>query len=125
MMHPHLPGPRPLAVPGIGFPQNISVGPEVLDPAAFRDLSEPPWCLKPIIDRIVWTAVTTAMVCDSDRDVCVEAARVRFRTIQVCPKDQADTSPGRLLMRQTACARRSLGGMIGGGTRGREPPCPA
>jgi hypothetical protein len=51
MMHPHLPGPRPLAVPGIGFPQNISVGPEVLDPAAFRDL--PP--LKPI-ERIVWTA---------------------------------------------------------------------
>ena len=33
--------------------------------------------------------------------------------------------PGRLLMHQTACARRSLGGMIGGGTRGREPPCPA
>ena len=24
-------------------------------------------------------------------------------------------------MRQTACARRSLAGMIGGGTRGREP----
>ena len=49
MMHPHLPGPRPLAVPGIGFPQNISVGPEVLDPAAFRDL--PP--IRPI-ERIVW-----------------------------------------------------------------------
>ena len=28
-------------------------------------------------------------------------------------------------MRQTACARRSLAGMIGGGTRGREPPCSA
>ena len=41
---PSLPGPRPLAVPGIGFPQNISVGLEVLDPAAFRDL--PP--LRPI-----------------------------------------------------------------------------
>ena len=27
-----------------------------------------------------------------------------------------DPSPGRLLMRQTACARRSLAGMIGGGT---------
>ena len=49
MMRPHLPGPRPLAVPGIGFPQNISVGLEVLDPAAFRDL--PP--LRPI-ERIVW-----------------------------------------------------------------------
>ena len=34
-------------------------------------------------------------------------------------------SPGRLLMHQTACAQRSLGGMIGGGTHGREPQCPA
>jgi hypothetical protein len=30
MMHPHLPGPRPVAVPGIGFPQNISIGPKRL-----------------------------------------------------------------------------------------------
>jgi hypothetical protein len=50
MMHPHLPGPRPLAVPGIGFPQNISVGPEVLDRAAFRDL--PPLARQ--AERIVW-----------------------------------------------------------------------
>jgi hypothetical protein len=50
MMHPHLPGPRLLAVPGIGFPQNISLGPEVLDPEAFRDL--PP--LTRPIERIFW-----------------------------------------------------------------------
>jgi len=28
-----------LAVPGIGFPQNFSVGPNVLDPEHFRDWS--------------------------------------------------------------------------------------
>jgi hypothetical protein len=37
MMHPYSPGPRWLAVPGIGFPQNISVGLDVLDPEDFRD----------------------------------------------------------------------------------------
>ena len=37
------------------------------------------------------------------------------------PQGPADPSTGRLLMRQTACARRFLAGMIGGGTRGREP----
>jgi hypothetical protein len=37
MMHPLLPGPRPLAVPGIGFPQNISIGSDVRAPAAFGD----------------------------------------------------------------------------------------
>jgi hypothetical protein len=59
MMHPHLPSPRQLAVPGIGFPQSISVGPEVLDLAAFRDRSDDQfgttthptdriaWCLSP------------------------------------------------------------------------------
>jgi hypothetical protein len=31
--------PRWLAVPGIGFPQNISVGPNVPDPEDFRDWS--------------------------------------------------------------------------------------
>ena len=36
MMHPHLPGPRPLAVPGIGFPQNISIGSDVRAPAALE-----------------------------------------------------------------------------------------
>ena len=50
MMHPHLPGPRPLAVPGIGFPQNISMVPEVVDSVAFGDL--PP--LTRAIDRIFW-----------------------------------------------------------------------
>jgi hypothetical protein len=48
MMYPHLPGPRPLAVPGIGFPQTISV--EVGDPAAFRDLPR----LARAIERIFW-----------------------------------------------------------------------
>jgi hypothetical protein len=39
MMHPYSPSPRWLAVPGIGFPQNISVGWNVLDPEDFRDWS--------------------------------------------------------------------------------------
>jgi hypothetical protein len=39
MMHPYSPSPRWLAVPGIGFPQNISVGPNVLDPEDLRDWS--------------------------------------------------------------------------------------
>jgi hypothetical protein len=39
MMHPYSPSPRWLAVPGIGFPQNISVGRNVLDPEDFRDWS--------------------------------------------------------------------------------------
>ena len=38
-MHHYSPSPRWLAVPGIGFPQNISVGPNVLDPEHFRDWS--------------------------------------------------------------------------------------
>jgi hypothetical protein len=55
MMHPHLPSPPPLAVPGVGFLQNISIGPKVLDPAAFGDLSDDR-CGAPTrpIDRIVW-----------------------------------------------------------------------
>jgi hypothetical protein len=39
MMRPYSPGPRWLAVPGIGFPQNISVGSDVLDAEDFRDWS--------------------------------------------------------------------------------------
>jgi hypothetical protein len=39
MMYPYSPGPRWLAVPGIGFPQNIPVGRNVLDPEDFRDWS--------------------------------------------------------------------------------------
>jgi len=55
MMHPHLRGPRPLAVPGIGFPQNISIASDVLDRAAFGDLLDiHRGASKPPIDRIVW-----------------------------------------------------------------------
>jgi hypothetical protein len=50
MMHPHLPGPRPVAVPGIGFPQNILVGREGVDAAAFGDLSTSARS----IERIFW-----------------------------------------------------------------------
>ena len=55
MMHPLLPGPRPLAVPGIGFPQNISIGSDVRAPAAFRDSSDNHRgaSTRPI-DRIIW-----------------------------------------------------------------------
>ena len=55
MMHPQLPGPRQLAVPGIGFPQNISIGPDVLDRAAFGDLSvRHRDASMRLIDRILW-----------------------------------------------------------------------
>jgi hypothetical protein len=55
MMHPHLPGPRLVAVPGIGYPQNISIGPEVLDPPAFGDLSDKHRDASTrLIDRILW-----------------------------------------------------------------------
>jgi hypothetical protein len=40
MTHSYSPSPRQLAVPGIGFPQNISVGSDVLDLAAVRDWSD-------------------------------------------------------------------------------------
>jgi hypothetical protein len=43
MMHPYSPSPRWLAVPGIGFPQNIPVGPNVLDLEALRDWSTAIW----------------------------------------------------------------------------------
>jgi hypothetical protein len=39
MMRHYSPSPRWLAVPGIGFPQNISVGPNALDAEDFRDWS--------------------------------------------------------------------------------------
>jgi hypothetical protein len=42
MMHPYSPSCRWLAVPGIGFPQNISVGPNALDDLEdFREWSMP------------------------------------------------------------------------------------
>jgi hypothetical protein len=36
MMHPYSPSSRWLAVPGIGFPQNVSGAPDVIDLATFR-----------------------------------------------------------------------------------------
>ena len=55
MTYPHMPGPWPVAVPGIGFPQNISIGSDVPDAAAFGDLSDNHRgaSTRPI-DRIVW-----------------------------------------------------------------------
>jgi hypothetical protein len=55
MMHSHSPSPPQLAVPGIGFPQNFSVGPDLLDPAAIRDWSDDrsDVPLQPV-DRIAW-----------------------------------------------------------------------
>jgi hypothetical protein len=56
MMHPHLPAPRPFAVPSIGFVQNISASSEMLGRSAFEhaaaNLSDA------ATDRIVWLPVT-------------------------------------------------------------------
>jgi hypothetical protein len=54
-MQPHLPSPLPLAVPDIGFAQNISIGPKALDSAGFADLSGDHCgvATRPL-DRIVW-----------------------------------------------------------------------
>jgi hypothetical protein len=41
-MHHYSPSPRWLAVPGIGFPQNISIGPDALDLEDFWDRPVPP-----------------------------------------------------------------------------------
>jgi hypothetical protein len=55
MMHSYSPNPRQLAVPGIGFPQNIPVGPDVFDLAAFRDWSDDRLdAPSQPIDRIAW-----------------------------------------------------------------------
>ena len=82
MTHPHLPGPRPLAVPGIGFPQNISISSDVVDRAAFGDLLDiHRGASKPPIDRIVWLPLVCGPI------VRLLAARAWFRTIQICPKD--------------------------------------
>ena len=35
MVHPHSPGSRPWAVPGVGFPQDVSFGRKVVDLVAF------------------------------------------------------------------------------------------
>jgi hypothetical protein len=40
MLHSYSPSSRQFAVPGIGFPQNISVGDDVADLTAFRDRSD-------------------------------------------------------------------------------------
>jgi hypothetical protein len=64
MMHSYSPSPRQLAVPGIGFPQSISVGSDVLDLAAFRDWSDDRFdAPSQPIDRIAWLPLTAAMVC--------------------------------------------------------------
>ena len=47
-----------------------------------------------------------------------------FQNNSGLPQGPADPSPGRLLMRQTACARRFLTAMIGGGTW-EGAPCSA
>jgi hypothetical protein len=41
MMYPLSPSPRQLVVPGIGFPQSISLGPNGPYPEALRDWSTP------------------------------------------------------------------------------------
>jgi hypothetical protein len=55
MMHSYSPSSRQLAVQGIGFPPNISVGSDVLDLAAFRDWSDDRFdAPSQPIDRIAW-----------------------------------------------------------------------
>ena len=55
MMRPHWPGPLPVAVPDIGFPQNISIGPKWLDSSASADLSgDRCGVATRQLDRIVW-----------------------------------------------------------------------
>jgi hypothetical protein len=55
MMHSHSPSSTQLAVPGVGFPQTFSIGPDVLDPAAFRDLSDDQFGTRTqLTDRIGW-----------------------------------------------------------------------
>jgi hypothetical protein len=50
-----LPGTRPLAVPDIGFPQNISISLQVLDPPGFADVSDShSGGSTRLIDRVVW-----------------------------------------------------------------------
>ena len=55
MTHSYSPSPRQLAVPGIGFPQSISVGSDAIDQAAHRDWSEDRFdALSQPTDRIAW-----------------------------------------------------------------------
>jgi hypothetical protein len=71
-----------LAVPGIGFPQNISIASDVLDPAAFGDLLDiHRGAAKPPIDRIVWLPLVCGPI------VRLLALAPDFRTIRVCSKD--------------------------------------
>jgi hypothetical protein len=50
-----LPGTRPLAVPDIGFPQNISISLQVLDPPDFTGMSDShSGGSTRSIDRVVW-----------------------------------------------------------------------
>jgi hypothetical protein len=59
MMHSHLPSPRPLALPSIGFAQNIWVGPEMLGRTAFEHSSDNLCEVSTRrADRIVWLPAT-------------------------------------------------------------------
>jgi hypothetical protein len=66
-MHPYSPSRRWLAVPGIGFPQNISIGPNVLDLEDFRDWS------------FTWSLTTEAREPSSGLVVIPDAFTVRHR----------------------------------------------
>jgi hypothetical protein len=55
MMHSYSPSSRQMAVPGIGFPQNISIGSDEFDLTAFRDWSDDRFdAPSQPIDRITW-----------------------------------------------------------------------
>jgi hypothetical protein len=72
-MHTHSPNAWQLAVPGIGFPQPISVGPTVLNlAAAWRSVDR--WLVK----RLIQTTLTIAVL--SSR--CSAARRRRGRSRQ-------------------------------------------
>jgi hypothetical protein len=59
MMHSHLLSPRPLALPSIGFAQNIAVGREMLGRPAFEHPSDHLCDASTrLADRIVWPPVT-------------------------------------------------------------------
>jgi hypothetical protein len=83
-----------------------------------------------VADRKTFARSEPYWVCP-DSDIGSARARQpqppRFGTFQVCPKDWLTPPTGRLLMRQTAYARRLQAGMIGdgGGLLGGSPPCPA
>jgi hypothetical protein len=64
MINPYSPSTRSLAVPGIGFCQNISVGPDFVDFAGFREwpLTAPRKHAAVATDR--WPRVAAQPACD-------------------------------------------------------------